>query len=66
VNVRALIAHTHSGPDKRLRQLELRMLEREASPSAAPGTPSSATTASCSSPTARSCTYSASTTRPWT
>jgi phosphatidylserine/phosphatidylglycerophosphate/cardiolipin synthase-like enzyme len=28
VNVRALIAHTHSGPDKRLRQLELRMLER--------------------------------------
>ena len=26
VNVRALIAHTHSGPDKRLRQLELRML----------------------------------------
>ncbi len=28
VNVRALIAHTHKGPDKRLRQLELRMLER--------------------------------------
>jgi len=28
VNVRALIAHTHSGPDKRLRQLELRMLEK--------------------------------------
>ena len=26
VTVRALIAHTHSGPDKRLRQLELRML----------------------------------------
>ena len=26
VNVRALIAHTHSGRDKRLRQLELRML----------------------------------------
>jgi cardiolipin synthase len=28
VNVSALIAHTHSGPDKRLRQLELRMLEK--------------------------------------
>lgn len=28
VNVRALIAHTHSGPDKRLRQLELRMLDK--------------------------------------
>jgi phosphatidylserine/phosphatidylglycerophosphate/cardiolipin synthase-like enzyme len=28
VNVRALIAHTHSGPDKRLRQLESRMLEK--------------------------------------
>lgn len=28
VNVRALIAHTHSGPDKRLRQLELRMLAK--------------------------------------
>jgi phosphatidylserine/phosphatidylglycerophosphate/cardiolipin synthase-like enzyme len=28
VNVRAIIAHTHSGPDKRLRQLELRMLEK--------------------------------------
>ena len=27
VDVRALIAHTHKGPDKRLRQLELRMLE---------------------------------------
>lgn len=28
VNVSALIAHTHSGPDKRLRQLELRMLAK--------------------------------------
>ena len=28
VNVRALIAHTHPGHDKRLRQLELRMLDR--------------------------------------
>jgi phosphatidylserine/phosphatidylglycerophosphate/cardiolipin synthase-like enzyme len=28
VNVRALIAHTHSGSDKRLRQLELRLLEK--------------------------------------
>ena len=28
VNVRALIAHTHSGHDKRLRQLELRMLDK--------------------------------------
>jgi cardiolipin synthase A/B len=28
VNVSALIAHTHSGSDKRLRQLELRMLEK--------------------------------------
>jgi cardiolipin synthase A/B len=28
VNVRALIAHTHKGPDKRLRQLELRMLQK--------------------------------------
>ena len=28
VNVRALIAHTHSGPDRRLRQLEQRMLEK--------------------------------------
>lgn len=28
VNVSALIAHTHSGPDKRLRQLELRMLQK--------------------------------------
>ena len=28
VNVRALIAHTHSGPEKRLRDLELRMLEK--------------------------------------
>ena len=28
VDVRALIAHTHKGPDKRLRQLELRMLEK--------------------------------------
>jgi phosphatidylserine/phosphatidylglycerophosphate/cardiolipin synthase-like enzyme len=28
VNVRALIAHTHSGPDKRLRQIELRMLAK--------------------------------------
>ena len=28
VNVRALIAHTHSGPDKRLRELELRLLEK--------------------------------------
>lgn len=28
VNVRALIAHTHKGPDKRLRQLELRMLAK--------------------------------------
>jgi cardiolipin synthase A/B len=28
VNVSALIAHTHSGPDKRLRQLELRMLHK--------------------------------------
>ena len=28
VNVRALIAHTHNGPDKRLRQLELRMLAK--------------------------------------
>ena len=28
VNVRALIAHTHSGSDKRLRQLELRMLDK--------------------------------------
>jgi cardiolipin synthase len=28
VNVSALIAHTHSGSDKRLRQLEMRMLER--------------------------------------
>ncbi len=27
VNVRALIAHTHKGSDKRLRQLELRMLD---------------------------------------
>ena len=26
VNVRALIAHTHSGPSKRLRELELRLL----------------------------------------
>ena len=28
VNVRALIAHTHSGSDKRLRQLEQRMLDK--------------------------------------
>ena len=28
VDVRALIAHTHKGPDKRLRQLELRMLDK--------------------------------------
>ena len=28
VNVSALIAHTHKGPDKRLRQLELRMLAK--------------------------------------
>ena len=28
VNVRALITYTHSGPDRRLRQLELRMLEK--------------------------------------
>jgi phosphatidylserine/phosphatidylglycerophosphate/cardiolipin synthase-like enzyme len=28
VNVSALIAHTHSGSDKRLRQLELRMLQK--------------------------------------
>jgi phosphatidylserine/phosphatidylglycerophosphate/cardiolipin synthase-like enzyme len=28
VNVSALIAHTHKGPDKRLRQLELRMLQK--------------------------------------
>jgi phosphatidylserine/phosphatidylglycerophosphate/cardiolipin synthase-like enzyme len=28
VNVSALIAHTHSGSDKRLRQLELRLLEK--------------------------------------
>lgn len=28
VNVRALIAHTHKGPDKRLRQLEQRMLDK--------------------------------------
>lgn len=28
VSVRALIAHTHNGPDKRLRALELRMLDR--------------------------------------
>lgn len=28
VNVQALIAHTHSGSDKRLRQLELRMLQK--------------------------------------
>jgi phosphatidylserine/phosphatidylglycerophosphate/cardiolipin synthase-like enzyme len=28
VDVRALIAHTHKGPDKRLRQLELRMLAK--------------------------------------
>ncbi len=28
VDVRALIAHTHKGSDKRLRQLELRMLEK--------------------------------------
>ena len=28
VNVRALIAHTHSGPDKRLRQIEQRMLDK--------------------------------------
>ena len=28
VNVRALIAHTHSGSDKALRQLELRMLDK--------------------------------------
>lgn len=28
VNVRALIAHTHSGPEKRLRELELRLLEK--------------------------------------
>jgi cardiolipin synthase A/B len=28
VNVNALIAHTHSGSDKRLRQLEMRMLEK--------------------------------------
>ena len=28
VNVRALIAHTHKGPDKRLRQIEMRMLEK--------------------------------------
>jgi phosphatidylserine/phosphatidylglycerophosphate/cardiolipin synthase-like enzyme len=27
VNVSALIAHTHKGPDKRLRQLEMRMLQ---------------------------------------
>jgi len=27
-NVSALIAHTHSGPDKRLRQLEIRMLQK--------------------------------------
>ena len=28
VNVSALIAHTHDGPDKRLRQLEMRMLDK--------------------------------------
>lgn len=28
VNVRALIAHTHKGPDKRLRQLEQRLLDK--------------------------------------
>jgi phosphatidylserine/phosphatidylglycerophosphate/cardiolipin synthase-like enzyme len=28
VDVRALIAHTHSGPEKRLRDLELRLLEK--------------------------------------
>ena len=28
VNVRALIAHTHKGPDKRLRQIEQRMLDK--------------------------------------
>jgi phosphatidylserine/phosphatidylglycerophosphate/cardiolipin synthase-like enzyme len=28
VNVSALIAHTHKGPDKRLRQLELRLLQK--------------------------------------
>jgi phosphatidylserine/phosphatidylglycerophosphate/cardiolipin synthase-like enzyme len=28
VDVRAIIAHTHSGPDKRLRQLEQRMLDK--------------------------------------
>ena len=28
VNVSALIAHTHKGPDRRLRQLELRMLQK--------------------------------------
>ena len=28
VDVRALIAHTHKGPDRRLRQLELRMLDK--------------------------------------
>ena len=28
VNVSALIAHTHSGSDKRLRQLEMRMLQK--------------------------------------
>jgi phosphatidylserine/phosphatidylglycerophosphate/cardiolipin synthase-like enzyme len=28
IDVRALIAHTHKGPDKRLRQLELRMLDK--------------------------------------
>ena len=30
VDVRALIAHTHKGPDKRLRQLEQRMLDKGA------------------------------------
>ncbi|MBI4263317.1 MAG: phosphatidylserine synthase [Acidobacteria bacterium] len=28
VNVRALVAHTHKGPDKRLRHLELQMLQK--------------------------------------